>query len=189
MEFPSADISPYLPPSGANLTDGTLIAAKADARNWRAATMVVHEGGCLCGGIRYRVRGRPTRAFACHCRFCQRRTGTALGVVTFFPRESVEFSGPAAASFRTTSDESGRWIRLDFCPRCGTNLGVALEHLPAQYVVSGGTFDDPNWFELSSHIWTRSKVKWMVLPEGCEWHETSPAAGPRVPTPPSDAGV
>ena len=79
--------------------------------------MEVHEGGCLCGDIRYRVRGRPVRAFACHCRFCQRRTGTALAVVTFFPHGDVEFSGRPRASYRTTSDESGRWITLDFCPR------------------------------------------------------------------------
>jgi hypothetical protein len=150
--------------------------------------MEVHEGGCLCADIRYRVRGRPVRAFACHCRFCQRRTSTALGVVTFFPREDVEFSGRPRASYQTTSDESGRCVTLDFCPRCGTNVGAALEHLPAEYVVSGGTFDDPNWFVLSKHIWTRSKVKWIAPPDGCEWHETTPAAGPRAPTPPGDVG-
>ncbi len=150
--------------------------------------MEVHEGGCLCGDIRYRVRGSPVRAFACHCRFCQRRTGTALAVVTFFPQGDVEFSGRPRASYRTASDESGRWIALDFCPRCGTNVGASLEHLPAEYVVSGGTFDDPNWFEVSKHIWTRSKVKWMTPPEGCEWHRTTPAAGPRAPKPPGAVG-
>jgi hypothetical protein len=127
---------------------------------------------------------------ACHCRFCQRRTGTAFGIEAIFSRQDVEFSGPPPAGYKTTSDESGRWIRLDFCPRCGTNIGAAVERRPDHYVISGGTFDDPNWFEVNMQIWTRSMVKWMVLPEGCEQYERgSTQNNPSVPLPPGHANA
>lgn len=141
--------------------------------------MEVHEGGCLCGDTRYRVSGNPVRVLVCHCHFCQRLTGTAFAIETIFPKEMVEFSGLPLTTYQTNSKETGRWIRLDFCPRCGTNAGVAAEHGPANYAISGGTFDDPTWFEVSRHIWTQSMLPWMVLPEDCEHHERgSPRQAP-----------
>ena len=62
--------------------------------------MEVHEGGCKCGDIRYRVRGKALRALTCHCRFCQRRTGSAFAIKTFFPQENVEFVGHPAARYQ-----------------------------------------------------------------------------------------
>ncbi len=143
--------------------------------------MEVHEGGCLCGDIRYRASGQPVRVLVCHCRFCQRRTGTAFGIETIFSKEKVEFTGIARVTYQTSSKESGRWIKLDFCSRCGTNVGALVEHGPAHYVISGGTLDDPNWFDVSMHILTQSMVPWMVLSESCERHDRgSPPASPRV---------
>ncbi len=54
----------------------------------------VHEGGCVCGAIRYRVRGEPLRAYVCHCTFCQRFTGSAFGVLTWFDEENVDRHRP-----------------------------------------------------------------------------------------------
>ena len=152
--------------------------------------MEVHEGGCLCGDIRYRVRGKALRALACHCRFCQRRTGSAFAIETFFLQENVEFAGRPAASYQHTSVESGRWLRLDFCPRCGTNLGAEAELRPGQYIVSGGTFDDPDWLDVGMHIWTQSKRRWVVLSEGSERYEkgTQPTR-PSEPMPPDATGA
>jgi hypothetical protein len=135
----------------------------------------------LCGDIRYRVRGQPISAPVCHCRFCQRMTGTGFLVEAFFPKEDVELSGATPASYTHVSDESGRWLRLDSCPRCSTRVGIALELRPERYGIFGGTFDDPNWFPVRRHIWTRSKLRWMVLPEDHEHYETR---APNTPPPP-----
>jgi len=55
----------------------------------------IHEGGCLCGTHRYRVKGDPMRVLVCHCRFCQRRTGAACGIGVlvdlYFDDEKVAF--------------------------------------------------------------------------------------------------
>lgn len=127
-----------------------------------------HEGGCLCGEIRYRVTGRPVRTSVCHCLYCQRRTGSAFAVLPFFREEQVEVLRGAPATWRHVSDESGRWLDSSFCPRCGTGLLIRVERAPGLMGVEGGSFDDPGWFGIDRHIWTRSKRDWVALPaEGC----------------------
>jgi hypothetical protein len=128
----------------------------------------VHEGGCLCKRVRYRVRGEPLEAFACHCTARQRRTGSAFAIEVFFKDEQIEFIAARPTEFEQRSDESGRWLKLVFCPTCGSSIGLTAEQRPGQRAVTGGTFDDPNWFRVGRHIWTRSKLRWVEIPEGVE---------------------
>ena len=69
-----------------------------------------HEGGCVCGVVRYRV--------------------------------------------------------MNFCPRCGTTVSHTAELRPGVRTIAAGTFDDPGWFRVDRHIWVRSKLPWVVIPEG-----------------------
>ena len=124
----------------------------------------VHEGGCLCRDIRYRAHGLPLETIVCHCRFCQCRTGAAFGVEVFFLTGRVELIGSPPKIYEHRSQESGRWLRQDFCPRCGTTIGLTAERRPGQRGLNGGTFDDPTWFTVSKHIWTASKVPWVKIP-------------------------
>ena len=66
-----------------------------------ATPLPVHEGGCLCGAVRYRVHGKPALTAVCHCTFCQRRLASAFAMVAFFPEASVVFihSGGEPALF------------------------------------------------------------------------------------------
>jgi hypothetical protein len=128
----------------------------------------LHEGSCLCKHVRYRVRGEPLEALACHCTACQRRTGSAFAIEVFFKDEQIEFLGAVPTEFEQRSDESGRWLKLAFCARCGSSIGLTAERRPGQRAVTGGTFDDPNWFRIGRHIWTRSKLHWVEIPEGVE---------------------
>ena len=131
----------------------------------------VHEGGCLCGAVRYRVKGNPLRSHACHCTFCQRRTGSTNALVAVFSGENVEITGGPLSIYEHRSDESGRWLRLEFCPRCGTNVTFTFERVPSARSISAGTFDDPNWFKLERHIWTRSALHCMSIAPGVEKFE------------------
>ena len=128
----------------------------------------VHEGGCLCGDIRYAVHGAPLRASVCHCLYCQRRSGSAFALIPFFREEAVRPLQGAPVTYRHVSDESGRWLDTGFCPRCGTTVTVRVERAPGACGISGGSFDDPTWFTVTRHIWTRSKLPWVALPAGCE---------------------
>jgi hypothetical protein len=130
-----------------------------------------HEGGCICGAIRYRVSGQPAIAQACHCTFCQRRTGSAFALVAAFKEDQVEMTGSTITQYEHKSDESGRWLRSHFCSQCGTTVLITLEKNPGVRVIPGGTFDDPGWFKLSRHIWTRSAHDWIAFPPDVEVRE------------------
>ena len=90
----------------------------------------IHEGGCLCGAHRYRVKGEPMRVSVCHCTFCQRRTGSVCGIAVFFAEENTEIRGDDLATYEHTSDESNLKIRFQFCRRCGTTVSAKLERFP-----------------------------------------------------------
>ena len=128
--------------------------------------MDIHEGGCACGAVRYRVRGQPVVGMACHCRFCQVRLGTAFSLVAYFDEKNIEFTRGELSQYEHRSDESGRWLRLQFCPRCGTTLTHTAEVRPGLRSLSIGTFDDPAWIKVERHIWTQSKRPWVSIPDG-----------------------
>jgi hypothetical protein len=136
----------------------------------------VHEGGCLCGAVRYRVRGQPVVGLVCHCTFCQRRTGAAFAVLGYFEDCDVEFNRGRRTVYEHRSDESGRWLRTEFCPVCGTTVTHTAERRPELRGIAGGTFDDPGWLTIERHIWVRSARRWVSIPAGVEvFQEGSPA--------------
>ena len=139
----------------------------------------VHEGGCLCGAVRYRARNLPQRCGACHCTFCQKRTGTAFGIGAYFKAEDVEILRGELRTYEHRSDETGRWLRNEFCPRCGTVVTWTIEAMPGLRAIAGGTFDDPKWLKIQRHGWLRSKHSWFTPPEGVEQHERGTLPAPK----------
>ena len=133
----------------------------------------VHEGGCLCGAVRYRVRNQPVRCGACHCTFCQRRTGSAFGIGAYFKTEDVDIVRGTLKSYEHRSDESGRWLKMEFCPNCGTTASWTIEALPGARAIAGGTFDDPKWLKIERHGWLRSAHPWFRPPEDVEVFQES----------------
>ncbi len=130
----------------------------------------VHEGGCLCRAIRYRVKGNPLRAYVCHCTFCQRRTGSAFGIIVWIEEENFELTGDGITTYQDRS-ERNRWVRLHFCNRCGTTVMMTTEGRPGVRFMMVGTFDDPNWVKFDRHTWTRSAQHWVVIPQNVDCYE------------------
>ena len=134
------------------------------------------QGGCVCGAVRYQVRGDPMRVTVCHCTWCQRRTGSAFGVGVVFRIEDVTLAGETLNAYRHISDESGRWLDQQFCSRCGTNVGFILEAAPGIQAISAGTFDDPSWIRPDRskfrYVYLRSARNWSTVPEGAECFQT-----------------
>jgi hypothetical protein len=97
----------------------------------------IHEGGCVCRAIRYRVNGTPLRVSACYCTFCQRRTGGALSIHAFFDEQNIESAGDGLTTYEQRSDESNLWLRLHFCNRCTTTVMLSLEKFPGVRIVTG----------------------------------------------------
>jgi hypothetical protein len=134
-----------------------------------------HEGGCVCGAVRYVITGDPLRVTVCHCTWCQRRTGSAFSVESAFNEEQVEITGGPITKYRHISDESGRWLDLEFCPTCGANIGFTLEWRPGIRVIDADTFDDPSWVNSDRcqfrYTFLRSAQNWSEVPEGAERYE------------------
>ncbi len=138
-----------------------------------------HEGGCACGAVRYRVHGSPAVGTVCHCRFCQKRLASAFAVLASFKEEAVEILQGELKEVEHRSDVSGRWLRMSFCPKCGTTLSHVSELRPGMRAVAAGTFDDPAWFKIDRHIWLQSRLPWVVVPENVATY----AQGVAVPPP------
>jgi len=130
------------------------------------------EGGCLCGGVRFSAGSEPLRASACHCRNCQRRTGSAFGIGAYFREADVELHGELK-TYEYRSDESGRWLRTQFCPACGTTVTWTAEAFPGIRALAGGAFDDPDSLAVQRHGWTRSRLKCIAFPRDAELFEKS----------------
>jgi hypothetical protein len=136
---------------------------------------VGHEGGCVCGAVRYVGHGEPERVTVCHCTWCQRRTGSAFGVEVVFRTANVTLAGDLLRTYRHISDESGRWLDQDFCARCGTNIGISLEAVPGIRTIAAGTFDDPSWISPATCrfrcVYLRSAQDWSKVPDGAEQYQ------------------
>ena len=129
----------------------------------------VHEGGCLCGTVRYRgVRRAGSDRRRAIARCCQRRTGSAFGFMAYFKREDVEITHGNLKAYEHRSDESNRLLMVEFCPTCGTTVSLTVEALPGTRGVAGGTFDDPSWLKVELHSWLRSAHPWVMVPPGVE---------------------
>ncbi len=133
----------------------------------------VHEGGCLCRRVRYRVAGAPRRTLVCHCSFCQKMTGSSCYAESMFPIGSVRFTGDLMSLYSHRSDESGKLVHVNFCPTCGTTVELTFERWPEVCAISRGTFDNPNWVHVDAHIWTRSAQEGAALPAGTHCYKKS----------------
>ncbi len=127
-------------------------------------SMTTLQGGCLCGKVRFKAQKPPVRTFACHCTFCQRVTGSAFYAESIFEVDSVEFNTGELRKYEHVSDTSQKKVVVEFCPNCGTTIGLTFERWPSMRAISRGCYDNPNAVDISSHIWTRSAQTGVVLP-------------------------
>lgn len=137
--------------------------------------MSAQEGGCLCGEIRFATRTAPLRVTFCHCRFCQRATGSAYLVEPIFGKSDFGVISGEPKIYRHRSAGSGKMVDIHFCSNCGTKLFLTFERFPDVVGVYGGTFDNPNWFERSAgnskHIFLSVAQHATVIPAGIDCFE------------------
>lgn len=116
------------------------------------------DGACLCGAVRYRIALAPQLRFNCHCRDCQRSTGSGYAPIAVFDAEAVAVEGECV--FYESRGGSGHPVARGFCPRCGSSLFLRAQILPRRLFVLAGTLDDPSSFEPRAHIHTRHAPAW-----------------------------
>jgi len=124
---------------------------------------VRRDGGCACGAIRYRLTSDPLFTHCCHCLNCQRQTGSAFVINLLIEADRVEPLAGVAVPVDVPRDEGGKQ-RIFRCPTC--QVAVFSEYgRPAVRFVRGGTLDDPSGVAPDVHIFTRSKLSWVGLPD------------------------
>jgi hypothetical protein len=124
--------------------------------------------------------GQPVVVQACHCRYCQRRLGTAFAELAYFPADCLAFLQGALVEYEHRSDETGRWLRHRFCPRCGTTVMITVQ-ISQRIGVHLGTLDDPERLPPQRHIFSRSKRAWVRIPPGSQTFERLPTSAPVPP--------
>jgi hypothetical protein len=121
------------------------------------------EGGCACGAVRYRLRSDPLFTHCCHCLNCQRQTGSAFVINLLIEAERVELLASEPQPVDVPRDD-GSTQRIHRCRTC--QVAVFSEYgRPELWFVRGGTLDEPTSVTPDVHIYTRSKVSWLELPE------------------------
>ena len=124
------------------------------------------EGGCACGKTRYTMTAAPLIVHACHCRDCQRLTGSAFALNIWIERRRVE-TDHARFTSSTVAAGSGKPHEIFHCPDCGTAIYSKYHAAPGDTVLlRAGTLDHPEAVQPDVHIFTRSKLPWLELPEG-----------------------
>lgn len=124
------------------------------------------EGGCACGDVRYRLHDRPIFVNNCHCRLCQRQTGTGSAVNAFIESDRLEqVSGTLSAHDLPTG--SGGTQTIMRCALCGTPVWSYYPRMGrAGAAVRVGTLDDPSAVTPDAAIFVADRPAWAPLPEG-----------------------
>lgn len=124
------------------------------------------QGGCDCGYVRYEMQSAPLFVHCCHCRWCQRESGSAFALNAMIETDRVRVL-EGEPVFVDTPSNSGKGQHIARCPHChvalwshyaggGTNVAF----------VRVGTLDEPDHLPPDIHIFTASKQPWVVLPPG-----------------------
>jgi len=143
-------------------------------RAYHASCMSGRTGGCQCGALRYEIRGEPVAVAACHCRDCQRQSGSAFSMSLLVPRDAFHWTTDALPGHFEGRADSGAVKDCVFCPRCGVRIYNALSSNPANFNVKPGTLDETADLEPVLHVWLSRRQRWVPLPEGARQFENNP---------------
>lgn len=124
------------------------------------------EGGCTCGHVRYQLTSKPLIVHCCHCRWCQRQTGSAFAINALYVADDVSLiQGEVKAEM--VDSPSGKGQRIARCPKCDIAVW-------SNYYMGGiregirfirvGTLDNPDELPPDVHIFTTTRQPWVQLP-------------------------
>ncbi|MFC3533590.1 GFA family protein [Vogesella facilis] len=115
------------------------------------------QGRCLCGAVRYRVRGEPYHVTHCHCLSCRLASGAPF--VTWFTVRALELEWHGEVRHY----QSSMGVQRGFCPRCGTTLSYRHEAAPDEIDLTAATLENPALLTPEDHTWVESMLDWVRL--------------------------
>ena len=133
------------------------------------------EGGCMCGKVRYSAEAEPIFQGLCHCKNCQKFTGSSFSVVLAIPTPTLTVTGELKTY--DAKGDSGQGIHSSFCPNCGSPVIDQADVMQGVTMIRAGSLDDQSWLKPTMEIYCDSKMPWVSLGGGLQSFPKMPGPG------------
>ena len=121
-------------------------------------------GGCLCGAVTYGFDPSSViSAHHCHCKDCQKSTGSGKATIVFIREKSLEIEG--RIRYFTVTGTDGAHVSRGFCESCGSPLISFIEEKPDVMLIKAGSLDDSSWVKIDSSFWSSAACTWSPVDE------------------------
>lgn len=124
------------------------------------------RGGCTCGAVRYETSREFAFSFQCHCRKCQKATGTGHAPAFAVEKAETELTGPV--KYYGHMSDSGAATKTGFCPECGSPILSMTERFPDRFYFLAATLDDPSIFKPEFAVFSEQAAVWDPVPENLQ---------------------
>jgi len=132
----------------------------------------MQNGSCVCGQVAYEVTANPLRVIVCHCKFCQKLSGSAFAIEPIFNESDFTLLKGELTHYDHISEGSGKKVVVNFCGECGTKISLTPTRFADKLALYAGTFDEPNWFKMAPdntvHVFTSEAMPGTILPPKME---------------------
>ncbi len=122
--------------------------------------MTERHGGCLCGAIRYTLKGEPTITAVCHCTHCQKQSGGVFSTNLAMPEAGYQQTGETKV-FQDSGD-SGQPVWRHFCGHCGSPIVSRVAAMPGMIMVKAGTLDDLSGLSPGIEVYADHAAPWVA---------------------------
>jgi hypothetical protein len=131
------------------------------------------SGSCLCGQLHYELdETRAGPAVHCHCRDCQRVTGSGKATVVLVPEEAIDLQG--SYKLYDSRGTDGSHVHRGFCPECGGQMLTFVDEIPGAVFVKAGTLDESAWLTVDANCWTGSASPWAPVSDDLPGFHANP---------------
>ncbi|TAM10122.1 MAG: GFA family protein [Nevskiaceae bacterium] len=131
-------------------------------------------GSCLCGAIHYECDVDPVAAGVCHCRHCQKTSGSAFSTMIAVPENALRITG-TLSTYEDRGDDGGRTVLRKFCGRCGAPIVSLTPMAPGIAFLKAGTLDDVSHLKPTFQCWHDSAQPWLHLDDSLATFPRNPA--------------
>lgn len=130
------------------------------------------KGSCLCGAVTYEVSGESIFAAKCHCRDCQKLSGSGYMFVIAYPEDTVSISGPM--TYYEKVADNGQKVHERYCGECSSRIGARCDSMPGVVLIAAGSLDDPSAVSPEMEIYTARANHWDLMDENLPKFEAMP---------------
>lgn len=129
-------------------------------------------GSCLCGSLNYTCNSDSLFTAVCHCKACQKSTGSAFSVVMGVKKDDLTITGDTLRTYESVGESEKETYR-HFCSKCGSTIMAEMASRPGLACIKAGTLDRPSELSPQLHVYWRDHQKWIENLGELTKHETT----------------